>query len=1107
MRRLIQSSNDDCGSRFPVILKAISVCALILWTAIPVFCQSGTGTITGTVTDPSGSVVPGAAVVVRDTETGIEHPLKTNDSGIYTAPFLQTGRYDVTVSREGFGQIKRESIIVQVGQTITVDFRLSVQATKEILTVTAEAPLLEPEKTDVSSVISQSVTENVPMANRRWNDFALLTPATTADGSSGLVSYRGISGLYNQNSVDGANNNQAFFSEARGRAIGAPFIYSSDSVKEYEVDTSNYSAEYGQAAGGIVNAVTKSGSNAFHGDVFYMLRYPTANALDPFTKFSDLESHITPTQPVHQQQEFGGSVGGPIIKDKLFYFLTYDGFRKVFPVTYTSSQQAHFPLPCPVQASATQCTEANGFIESLLGAFPRTTKNDVFFGKLDYQLTAKNHLSGAFDLANWDSPNSYNTAYSINNNSVTANGTAITHDRFLIGTWDSTLTPNAVNEVRFQWGQDFEVISSNYPAPSVTLSNITAYGQPNALPRPAFPDEHRIQISDTLSLTRGKHNFKFGFDGNFVHDFIVNLFNGSGIYSYSSTTANAAYGTGCTSNLNFMPFCNWVADIFSLNVGDSLTGYHYSTFSQVYDPITKVGRGDFMDNMFDWYVQDTWKIRSNLTVNLGLRYDLQLLPAPPIPNTKTPLLTQFTSTMNTDHTEFAPRIGIAWQPWKNTVVRAGYGLFYAVTQTSTYYALAYENGIFQTQYNCNPTKPPAAQNPCAPTFPNVLFTPPGPPLVSPFSGAPTPGVCSACAAAASLASIASHGLTTNFLPPRVHEGNLSIERQLPGNMTVSATYLFSRGQRLPAFVDNNINPSSGVFTATYDVLNSAHTITQTFTEPFYTQRLNTTGVILTGESVLNSWYNGLVLKWRKPMAHDLDLLADYTFSKSQDNGQVPGQFGTFYGTDYPVNPFNLRAENALSDLNQTHHFGSAVVWTPSYFHGASSKLERGFLDGWILSTGVGAGSGQPVTPNLVQSTYGGITGSGIPTGIDGGPTGAVVNNSGTNTGGRAPWLGRNSFTGPGFFNMDARIGRNVPIRERAQLQLRVDAFNLLNHQNVLSVNTSAFNFAAPGTSGCPAVSTGFSGCFVPNASFLQPTSTSGLLLGARQMQFSARLNF
>ena len=172
---------------------------------------------------------------------------------------------------------------------------------------------------------------------RRWDNFVLLTPGVTTDG--GLVSYRGISGLYNNNSVDGANNNQAFFSEARGRST-APYVYSLDSIDEFQVSSSNYSAEFGQAAGGVVNAVTKSGTNQLHGDLFYYLRYPSLNALDPVNKAAGVY-----TQPVHQQQQFGASAGGPAVKDKLFYFFTYDGSRKVFPITYISS--ATFPLSCP----------------------------------------------------------------------------------------------------------------------------------------------------------------------------------------------------------------------------------------------------------------------------------------------------------------------------------------------------------------------------------------------------------------------------------------------------------------------------------------------------------------------------------------------------------------------------------------------------------------------------------------------------------------------------------------------------------------------------------------------------------------------------------------
>lgn len=317
--------------------------ALVAIHAVPALAQGGSGAISGTAKDPSGLVVPGVSVLVRNTDTGIERTVTTNPSGIYLAEFLQPGKYEVSADKQGFAKLLRQDLTLQVGQTLTVDLAFHVQAAQETVTVNEETPLIEPEKTDVSQVVSQTLTEDLPIASRRWDNFVLLTPAVTTDGSSGLVSYRGISGLYNQNSVDGANNNQAFFSEARGRSIGAAYVYSADSVREFQVSSGTYSAEYGQAAGGVVNSATKSGTNTMHGDLFYYLRYPALNALDPFTKANLLAAGKVPTQPIHQQQQFGGSASGPIKKDKLFGFITYDGFRKVFPITYTSTQK--FPLP------------------------------------------------------------------------------------------------------------------------------------------------------------------------------------------------------------------------------------------------------------------------------------------------------------------------------------------------------------------------------------------------------------------------------------------------------------------------------------------------------------------------------------------------------------------------------------------------------------------------------------------------------------------------------------------------------------------------------------------------------------------------------------------
>jgi hypothetical protein len=257
--------------------------ALLAVTAVMFAQTAGTGTLTGTITDPASATVPGATVAIHNVDTGSDRPVMSNDAGIYSATFLQPGHYEITVSKPGFTKVERKGLTLEVGRTLSIDFALTVQAGNETISVTGEAPVVDTDKTEVSQEVSQNLVTNLPIVGRRWDNFVLLTPGVTSDG--GLVSYRGISGLYNNNSVDGANNNQAFFSEARGRST-LPYTYSIDAIQEFQVSASNYSAEFGQAAGGIVNAITKSGTNSVHGELFYFLRYPALNALDPINTSS-----------------------------------------------------------------------------------------------------------------------------------------------------------------------------------------------------------------------------------------------------------------------------------------------------------------------------------------------------------------------------------------------------------------------------------------------------------------------------------------------------------------------------------------------------------------------------------------------------------------------------------------------------------------------------------------------------------------------------------------------------------------------------------------------------------------------------------------------------
>ncbi len=1014
------------------------------------FAQSGSGTITGTLKDASGAVVPGATVVVTNAGTSASRTAASNEAGIYSAPFLPPGTYTVSVSRSGFGKQERKGLLLEVGRTLTVDFAMAVQTSTETISVTADTPIVDTDKTDVSQMVSAAVIEELPLAGRRWETFALNTANVTGDGGNGLISYRGISGLYNSTSVDGANNNQAFFSEAKGRTT-VPYVYSMDSIQEYRVASSNYSAELGQSAGGVVNAVTKSGTNAYHGDLFSYVRNPKWNALDSLQKSKGIY-----TQPVHQQNQFGGSFGGRLIKDKLFFFMTYDGSRKVFPISYTSS--ATFPVACTNAAiPAATCAAANAYAAGLLGSYPRFQNQDVGFGKLDYQVNARNRVNLSFDFDNFRGPNSYSTAITSNNSSITTNGAAITHERFLVGNWNSTLSPTMINNFRFQWSRDLEIIKANSTGPSVSVANVTGYGLPNALPRPAFPDEHRVQTSDTFSFSKGRHMVKIGYDINIIHELLINLFQGGGVYSYSGTSA----------------FTNWVADVTGTNLGDNLTGRHFNTFVQVTDPVTGVGKDDFKDKDYDGFVEDTWKVRSNLTLNLGVRYDIQLIPQPSLPNGATRLTKLYTSTINIDKNNFAPRLGLAWTAPGGMVVRAGYGIFYGKTSNSTYYATRVENGVIQQTFNCNPTTCPTL------SFPNLIFTPPGGAPVAPFAGALTPKVVPF---APPSATQTSRGQSPDWVNPLVHEGEVSMERQIPGRSSVTFSYIFSRALHLPIFIDTNIAPSTT--TKTFTVVSPAGA-SSSLTVPFYTSRIDPTGPVLTGFSSVNSWYNSLVISFNRPMSHGLAFTANYTLAKATDGGQVPGQFGTFNGTDSPLDPYNLKAEYARSDLDQRQRFVSNAVWKPQMTSKLQNKAARAILDGFNFSGIVTIATGQALTGTINGSASGGPAG---------GLTGAVVNNSGTAlSASRFPGEARNSYTGPGLTTVDFRIARDFVIKEKYKFAFRAEAFNLFNFTNFTSVNSTEYNLS--GTT------------LTANPAFFAPTSSNNNLYGARQIQLSGRFSF
>ena len=1072
---------------------------------------AGTGTITGVVTDTSGAAIPNATVVITNTDTGVSRTIQTNSDGSYTATFLQPGHYEVILGGGAFGKFDQKEINLTVGRTLAINASLAAATVASEVIVNAAPPVLDTEKTEVSQTVGQQLISNLPVNGRRWDDFVLLTPNVVPDGGSGLVAFHGISGLYNQNFVDGANNNQMLFSEARGRASGAPYVYSLDSIKEFEAETSNYSAEFGQAAGGQVNAITRSGTNSIHGDLFYYLRYPSFNALDPYSKWTALYNHGNPfllTQPIHQQQQFGGSAGGPIIKDKLFYFFTYDGFRRVGRVLYyttdtvsltpsgpTNSTSTITPTQCPVTISAAQCTSAIQFVQDLAGVGinppSRYAKENIFFPRLDYDLNEKNHFFVNFNFANFDSTNGYSPNPTYSNSSVSTNGPTSYHERFLIANWTLALTNNSVNEVRFQWGRDLETAGANAAGPSVTLSGLEAYGMPNALPRLAEPDEHRYQITDIFSTQKGRHTFKFGGDANIVHEVMINLYQGGGLYNYIGTPLQA--------------FQNWAVDAFRGQDGDTATnqGTHYSTFVQTIDainPLARAGADDFYMQMYDGFAEDSWKIRPNLVLNLGVRYDFQLTPSPAKPNTSSPIAEYYNSTIKNVSDRVQPRLAFAWNPHPGTVVRGGYGIFSALNQGSTYYAMRVENGVYQINYSFN-------GGPTAPVlFPNVPFAVTGPALTGALY--PAGGTAPAVVPLTGGSLVPSfHGLSPNFVPPNAHELSLSVEQLLPAKFTLSVGYVGTRALHLPVFIDANLVGQKPTGLRTYDIRNSAGVTTSVYTTPFYlpADRANPAlGSLNTGFSSANSWYNSMATTIRRPFDHGLELLVNYTWSKALDDDQVSGTYGTFYGGNPVLDPNNLKGEYGRSDLDVRNRFVGSLVYQPMLF--PNNKYVKYLVDGFVFAGIATEQTGFPIVASL----------SGYPSGgADGGVTGGVMSSgSGTATAGRPPQIGRNSQPGPGTRNIDFRVSRDFPIHESIHFQITGEAFNLLNQRIIAGVNSTYSTYTAANTTTCkgtPAPGANFQGCLGPyvssTAAFGTPSSTNSLIFGPRQLQISARFTF
>jgi hypothetical protein len=787
-------------------------------------------------------------------------------------------------------------------------------------------------------------------------------------------------------------------------------------------------------------------------------------------------------------------------------------------------------------------------VQSQLGAFQRPVKQDIFFPRLDYQLNGKTHVSVEYLWQDFHQPDGYNTSVTVSNGGVTNNGTADFHERILIANAEEQLTDRSANIVHFQYSRDLETDGTNAGGPFDSLTNLFTAGETSALPRGKFPDEHRTQITDIYSWTMGRHNIKAGTDLNFVHEQIANLFGGDSSFTY--TNSNAEYN-----------FTNFVQDSYNVNptltAGAAGISRHYNSFSQTVDQLTGVGADDFWNQNIDFFAEDQWKATPTLLLSAGLRYEVQLVPGPDMPNNANPVAFNATSQINPDLHMIQPRIGFNWNPYPGTVLRGGWGLFYGQISNSSYYTERRENGVYQKQYgpisastapvpyvatggavtgsgttpgSCVPVAPATVcyTNPgnyvsYAPQGGVPIYTPPGPAPIDFITGA---AVTPTGLSAVPTGTITIRGLDPSFTNPLSESYDLTVDQELPLHTSLSIGYVGNRATHLPVYIDTNVDPASVTTAHTYQYANPALGTSAAYAQTIYTNRLYTnTGTVATGFSIVDSWYNSMAVSVNKPFSHGIEFLGNYTWAKALDSGQTYGGNGTFNGTDAPLNPVRLSGrqgindEYARSDLDIRGRLNLVLVAKTQF--PIDNKIMAYAANGWQLSSGYTAQSGEPVTATISGSiTY--LTGGNLGNLT----TDAGVSNAAFTSGpsARVPDFvaGRNGFKGPGVHDVDARVSREFPIfGERYHFEIAAEAFNVVNHRNILSVATAKVAYSAPGatytpiaggaTAVCPAATTGNVGCLgalsSSTAPFLSPTSTSNNIYGERQLQLIGRFIF
>jgi hypothetical protein len=897
-----------------VILTSFLFAGTVLLSA-----QSGDqGTIQGTAIDQSGAVVPEAEITATLTTTGASFQTMSKDDGLFTFPLLPVGIYDLSVKKPGFSTLRETGLKLTVGAKVSLRLELKVSATQETVEVTGEAPVVETTRTQVSATVDDQQVSNLPTNGRNFIDFVLLTPGVNRDPRLGDLSFAGQRGTLNSLTVDGTDNNNTFFGQTLGRTGSgrAPYQFSQDAVQEFQVNTNGYSAELGRAGGAVINVVTKSGTNDLHGTAFEFFRDRALNANDPIYDLQRAAAvaagRALPIKPGYHFNQFGGNIGGPIMKNRIFFFFDYDGQRN------NTGNPILLTLPA-APANAFQAAAEN-YLAQRSNNYNRTFNQDVYLGKVDYTINGRNQLSGRYNAQRFNGQAQENSGTT----SAFEHTGASNVNTDTIGLQETAaFTPNLLNVVRFSYQRDNEPGAANSLNPEANVRNagqtLLFVGRNSFSPRETTI--HRQQYGDTISWTRGRQTLKFG--GDILRDRILNFFPGnfSGAYTFASLDdfGRSLLGAPVTAAGN---------SLIEAFPGAGTTG-----------PTTH-------PNLLQYaaFAEDDWRLTRNLTLNVGVRYDAQLAAQPNVRNPTAFAQGLDTSRIPNDTADVAPRLGFAWQPLtgKALVVRGGFGLFYANTPSILYGTADSNNGInVQTL-----TFSASAANPLPASYPNTIC------------GAPQQNA--GCPVPTGLTLPAPTILVFNksYQQPYLEQYNLGVEYELVKDLSVSVGYLGVHGVHIQRTRDIN-EPATEVPT-NITVAGTGQVLT--FNKLTGARPFTGFGRIFEFESNANSSYNGLVLQINRRFSHNFSLSGSYTWSHVIDDN--PDATAVVPGTDdgkLVYDPNNVRLDRGNGNADVRNRFILSGVWELNYARGIHNPILKTLADGWQVAGILNAQSGEPFT--------------------------------------------------------------------------------------------------------------------------------------------------